>query len=93
MYKRTRKRRMPKNAAELQESYLKLESWTLGPMAKQVEIEATIMLCGYIEELVVALRRRPRHQQSAWQRFFGAGIKAGKTPQQVGAEWRSRRSA
>jgi len=30
---------------------------------------------------------------TAWQRFFGAGIKAGKTPQQVGAEWRSRRSA
>ena len=35
--------------------------------------------------------RKPHRKPSAWQRFFAAGMKAGKTPKQIGAEWRERK--
>ena len=33
---------------------------------------------------------KPKRRPSAWQKFFAAGMKAGKTPAEIGAEWRER---
>ena len=87
------KYRMPKNAAELEERYLRSEQkYPFGGHSRE-RMEALIMLLACAEKILVLLQKREPRPLTAWQRFFGAGIKAGKTPQQVGAEWRSRRSA
>jgi hypothetical protein len=88
-----KKYRMPKNAAELEEKYLRSEQkWPMGIHTRE-RMEALIMLLACAEKILALLSKREPRPLTAWQRFFGAGIKAGKTPQQVGAEWRSRRSA
>lgn len=33
---------------------------------------------------------RKKRPPTAWQEFFAAGMKAGKTPAEIGAEWRAR---
>ena len=87
------KYRMPKNAAELGERYLRSEQkYPYGGHPRE-HMEALVMLLACAEKILVLLQKREPRPLTAWQRFFGAGIKAGKTPQQVGAEWRSRRSA
>jgi hypothetical protein len=35
---------------------------------------------------------KPKRKPSEWQRFFSAGMKAGKTPAQIGEDWRERQS-
>lgn len=34
---------------------------------------------------------KPKRKPTAWQEFFAAGMKAGKTPAQIGNEWRAKR--
>lgn len=45
------------------------------------------------EKLDALTRAAPKREPTAWQRFFAAGMKAGKTPAEIGAEWRARRAA
>jgi hypothetical protein len=83
---------MPKNAVELQEKYvLSEQKWPFIGHSRE-RMEALIMLLACAEKILVLLQKREPRPLSAWQRFFGAGIKAGKTPQQVGAEWRNQKS-
>jgi hypothetical protein len=46
-----------------------------------------------IEALLAKGQAPKKRAPSAWQRFFAAGMKAGKTPAEIGREWRSRKSA
>lgn len=32
---------------------------------------------------------RPKRRPTEWQRFFAAGMKAGRTPAEIGAAWRA----
>jgi hypothetical protein len=45
------------------------------------------------ERLDAVTRGKATRKPSEWQRFFGRGIKAGKTPAQIGEEWRARGGA
>lgn len=45
------------------------------------------------QELATQRVTKPKKQKTTeWQRFFGRGMKAGKPPKQIAAEWRTRRS-
>jgi len=35
-------------------------------------------------------KAKAKRPLTEWQRFFAAGMKAGKTPAEIGAEWRGR---
>ena len=37
-------------------------------------------------------KAKAKRPLTEWQRFFGAGMKAGKTPAEIGAEWRGKRA-
>jgi len=43
------------------------------------------------EQLDALTREKPRRKPSEWQKFFARGMKAGKTPAEIGAEWRARK--
>lgn len=50
--------------------------------------QAIMFIAERLDELT---RLKPqRRQPSEWQRFFARGMKAGKTPAEIGAEWRAR---
>jgi hypothetical protein len=36
--------------------------------------------------------KRPARPKTAWQQFFAEGMKAGKSPQQIATEWRTRKA-
>lgn len=40
----------------------------------------------------VEAKAKPKRPKTAWQDFFAAGMKAGKSPAEVGAEWRERQA-
>jgi hypothetical protein len=45
-----------------------------------------------IEESLTYRKGPRRHTQpSEWNRFFAVGMKAGKSPQEIGAEWQERK--
>lgn len=44
------------------------------------------------EKLDALTRERPVRKPSEWQKFFAKGMKAGKTPTEIGAEWRARKA-
>lgn len=41
----------------------------------------------------LATPEKPKKKPTAWQKFFGAGMKQGKTPAEIGAEWKRRGAA
>lgn len=45
-----------------------------------------------IEALVIKGTAKKKRPPSEWQKFFAAGIKAGKTATEIGAEWRAKKS-
>lgn len=47
---------------------------------------------GKLDALSVERTRRPKRRPTEWNRFFARGMKAGKTPAQIGAEWRERKA-
>lgn len=65
--------------------------------------EQTMLLGAFIADQLVEIRdalhaqaplsARPKHRrvQTDWQRFFAAGMKAGKSPALIGAEWSERK--
>ena len=77
----------PKTIQHLRRAFGDIKSGTAGDV---IFIAQAMM---YLCEQAAQRRNKPRRPQTPWQRYFGAGIKAGKAPQQIGAEWRARRSA
>lgn len=51
---------------------------------RMVAIEARLVA-------VAAVAPKKRRAPSRWNRFFAAGMKDGKTPAQIGAEWKARK--
>lgn len=87
--------------AELREMFATVTSSTAGDARFSAQanlysaerltaIEATLVR---IEQALTKDRKRGPQKLSAWQKFFAAGMKAGKTPKQVGQEWRVRGTA
>ena len=45
-----------------------------------------------IEKALVSNGHKPKRPATAWQKFFAAGMKAGKAPALIGEEWRARKA-
>jgi len=43
-----------------------------------------------LEEIAGSLRRKPR-KQSAYNKFFAAGMRSGKSPVQIAKEWKAKK--
>lgn len=54
-----------------------------------VSIEALLSKSATDKYLRQSRKKRP---PSEWQKFFAAGMKAGKTATEIGAEWRAKKS-
>lgn len=72
-------------------SDMKLELKTWSPSwGNQIGTRGIIYACELLEQILESLKK-PRRKVSAWNKFFAAGVKAGKTPAQISKEWRERR--
>jgi hypothetical protein len=86
------------NIAELRKMYAKVKSgWSADTRfmaqaamfnSERIERIATLME----KQLQVAQKAaaKPKRKPSEWQKFFAAGMKAGKTPTEIGEMWRNR---
>lgn len=85
------------NVRELHSAFKSVKSVCAGDtrfMAQSSQFMAEHLV--NIESLLLQLvelqqPRRPKRKPTEWQRFFARGMKAGKTPKQIGAEWRVRK--
>ena len=73
-----------KSSAEMRECLKKWEpSW-----GNKLSTLAVIYACERLEELALLLRKpASRKRNSEWVKFFAKGMKAGKSPAQIGKEW------
>lgn len=80
-----------KTLADLQERFAKGGAW---PIDRELFHSAALM---YIAERLTGIeaalstKKGRSRKPSAWNRFFAAGMKAGKAPALIGEEWRQRR--
>lgn len=80
-----------KRYRSVQEMTEELKTWTPS-WGNQVSTRAIIYACQKLDEIAELLRGKPRRRKpSAWNAFFSHGMKSGKSPGQIGKEWRLRK--
>lgn len=77
-----------KNIEELREHYREVKSGCAGDTIFMAR--AMMFMC---ERLAKKERNSKKRAPTEWQRFFGRGMKAGKTPVEIAGEWRERQKA
>lgn len=80
-----------RSTAEMEKELTKWSpSW-----GNQISTRAILYACHKLDEIAQLLREKPKRAKrkpSAYNKFFSAGIKAGKTFQQIGSEWRQKKA-
>lgn len=63
-----------------------LKTWSPS-WGNQIGTRGVIYACELLEQILAAVRKPPKRQQSAWNKFFAAGMKAGKAPAEISKDW------